>query len=117
MDEMENKLNTILNDPAMMQKIMAMASALGGDGHTQQPPQRDPEPKQQKQDFPGGFDINAIQQISKFAQQGNIDKREQALLRALGAYLSKDRVGKLEKAMRAAKLAKVASSAISSTGR
>ncbi len=124
MDEMENKLNAILGDPAMMQKIMSMASALGGDGHTQPPsPPSSQEPKQQyqeqrpqKPELPGGIDIAAVQRITKFAQQSNIDKREQALLRALGAYLNKDRVSKLEKAMRAAKIAKIASSALGAQG-
>ena len=57
-----------------------------------------------------------IQKISGLAQKSSIDKREQALLRALGAYLSRDRIGKLEKAMRAAKIAKIASSALSQRG-
>lgn len=119
MDEMNDKISSILNDPKMMQQIMSMAQTLGASSPGPEPPkqERSPEPKPPRQDFPGGFDINAIQQISRFAQQGNIDKREQALLRALGAYLSKDRISRLEKAMRAAKLAKIASAAITSTGR
>ena len=48
------------------------------------------------------------QKISGMARQSGIDKREQALLRALEAYLTADRVGRLEKAMRAAKMAKLA---------
>lgn len=116
MDEMENKLNAILGDPALMQKIMSMASALGSEGHTPQQPQQTHEARPQKQEMPGGIDLATVQRISKFAQQSNIDKREQALLRALGAYLNKDRVSKLEKAMRAAKIAKIASSALGSQG-
>lgn len=117
MDEMENKLNAILGDPAMMQKIMSMASALGGEGHTSQPQaQNNHEQRPQKQELPAGIDLAAVQRISRFAQQSNIDKREQALLRALAAYLSKERIGKLERAMRAAKVAKIASTTLSSQG-
>jgi hypothetical protein len=109
MDELQQQLNGILNDPAAMQKIMSMAQALGGDG-----PQKDKE-------YPAtasmpDIDLGMVQKLTGLASQSNIDKREQALLRALGAYLSKDRIGRLEKAMRAAKMAKLASSTLGKNG-
>lgn len=110
MDEMEEKLGSILNNPQMMQQIMSMAQAMGAQGQSKQEP-----PQRQENPFPD-IDIATIQKISGLAQKSSIDKREQALLRALGAYLSKDRIGKLEKAMRAAKIAKIASSALSQRG-
>lgn len=105
MDEMQNQLNSILNDPAAMQKIMSMAQALSG------------EQPQCKQERPApspmpDIDLGMVQRLSGLAKQSSIDNREQALLRALGAYLSKDRIGRLEKAMRAAKMAKLASSSL-----
>lgn len=108
MDDMEEKLGSILNNPQMMQQIMSMAQSMGGQG------KQDPTPRQEKS-FPE-LDIATLQKISSLAQSSSIDKREQALLRALGAYLSKERIGKLEKAMRAAKIAKIASSALSQGG-
>ena len=110
MDEMEEKLGTILNNPQMMQQIMSMAQSMGGQGS-----QKQDAPPRQENPFPE-IDIATIQKISGLAQKSNIDKREQALLRALGAYLSKDRICKLEKAMRAAKIAKIASAALSQRG-
>lgn len=110
MDEMEEKLGSILNNPQMMQQIMSMAQSMGG----QNGPKAEGTVKQEA-GFPE-FDLATIQKISGLAQKSSIDKREQALLRALGAYLSKERIGKLEKAMRAAKIAKVASSALSQRG-
>lgn len=106
MDELQEQLNGILNDPAAMQKIMSMAQALGGDS------------SQNKQEHPtvADFDLGMVQKLSGLASQSSIDKREQALLRALGAYLSKDRIGRLEKAMRAAKMAKLASSTLGQGG-
>ena len=62
------------------------------------------------------IDIAAVQRITGLAKQTGVDKREQALLRALGGYLSKDRIGRLEKAMRAAKMAKIATSALNMRG-
>lgn len=114
MDEMEDKINTILSNPEMMQKIMSMASALGG-----QPPPSQLQSSQSPQPEPsplGNIDAATIQKIIDLAQQSKIDKREQALLRALGAYLSRERIGKLEKAMRAAKIAKIASTVIDRRG-
>lgn len=106
MDELQEQLNGILNDPAAMQKILSMAQALGGDS------------SQNKQERPtvAAFDLGMVQKLSGLASQSSIDKREQALLRALGAYLSKDRIGRLEKAMRAAKMAKLASSTLGQGG-
>ena len=106
MDELEEKLGNILSNPQMMQQIMSMAQSMGMQNSGKQD-----SPARQESAFPD-IDIATIQKISGLAQKSNIDKREQALLRALGAYLSKDRIGKLEKAMRAAKIAKFASASI-----
>ena len=102
MGEMEDKLSAILNDPATMGKIMAMAQSLGS--------QETPEP------HPMGSmpDMAMLQQLSGLASQSRIDSREQALLSALGAYLHRERIEKLEKAMRSARLAKVAVGLLSS---
>lgn len=103
MGEMEEKLNAILNDPQAMGKILSMAQSLGS---STPPPASDP-PAPTPTQMPE-MDMAALAQVSKLIQTGNIDPREKALLQALGAYLSPDRVGKLEKAMRAAKIAKLA---------
>ena len=111
MAEMEDKINSILSDPKMMQQIMSMAQALGGDGSKKE----DPPPQQQGFSIPE-IDMATVQKITGLARQSGIDKREQSLLRALGGYLSKDRVARLEKAMRAAKMAKIATSALGQRG-
>lgn len=118
MDDMEEKLGNILNNPQMMQQIMSMAQAMGGpkkEDPPPPPPGEKPPPPRQENPF-SNIDIAIIQKISGLAQNSNIDKRERALLQALGAYLSKDRVIKLEKAMRAAKIAKIASSTLAQRG-
>ncbi len=112
MDDMEEKLGAILNNPQMMQQIMSMAQGF------QDSSKKGPPPKQESPRESGipELDLGTIQKISKLARQSTPDKREQALLRALGAYLTKDRIGRLEKAMKAAKLAKVASAALGPGG-
>ena len=123
MDEMEEKLGNILNNPKMMQQIMSMAISMGTqDSGKSESPGPTENTSGSEAIFPE-IDVQTLQKISGFAQKSNIDKREQALLRALSAYLSKERIGKLEKAMRAAKIAKFASSSLNlkhspfSTGR
>ena len=108
MAEMEDKLNSILSDPNMMQKIMSMAQALDG---SSQPD----APNRQESPFPD-IDPAMVQRLSGLARQSGIDKREQSLLRALGGYLSQERVNRLERAMRAAKMAKIATSALNIRG-
>ncbi len=110
MDEMEEKLGSILGNPQMMQQIMAMAQTLG---------QGSPPPKQEEQrptPMPNMPDAAMLQKMVGLAKQSGIDKNQQNLLRALGPYLSRERITKLEKAMRAAKIAAVASTALRSSG-
>ena len=103
MDEMEEKLGAVLNNPQMMQQIMSMAQALGGNQPQQEQPKREPK----SEVFPE-IDLAMVQKLSGLARQSGIDNRERALLHALQAYLTADRVARLERAMRAAKMAKFA---------
>ena len=117
MDEMQQKLNSILGNPEMMSQIMNMAQALGVD--------QEPEPVSQPVSAPsgnplqsalGGIDPGTIQKIIGIAQQAGIDRNQQNLLKALRPYLSEHRIIKLEKAMRAAKIAGVATTALGGMG-
>lgn len=105
MDQMEDKLGAILGNPDMMQKIMSMAQSLGA---APEPPKPAPPPETQQPEF----DPAMLQKIMGFARQTGIDQNQHTLLKALEPYLSRQRIGKLEKAMRAAKLANLASSAL-----
>ena len=106
MSEMEDKLNSVLNNPQMMQQIMSMAQSMGG-----QLPKEDSQAKSEPQPE---IDIGMLQKLSGLAGQSSIDKNQRSLLHALGPYLSRERISKLEKAMRAAKMARMASSLIGS---
>lgn len=109
MENMEEKLGAILGNPQMMQQIMSMAQSMG---QSQQAPPRDP-PKQESSPLPE-LDPAKLQQIMRLAGQTGIDRNQQALLKALRPYLTDQRIGKLERAMRAAKLAGLASSFLGS---
>ena len=104
MGELEDKLTSVMNDPAMMQKIMSLAQSLGNSS----PPPEEP-PKKEASPFPE-IDMAMLQKLSGFASQSGIDRNQQALLQALAPYISHHRVARLERAMRAAKMAGFATS-------
>ena len=113
MDNMQNGINSILENPEMMQKIMAMAQSLGG-GQTAPPPPPPQEPSPAPP-FPD-VDISMLQKISAMAGKTNLDNDQRTLLSALQPYLSHDRISRLERAMRAAKLAGLASGLLGAQG-
>ena len=108
MDEMESKLNAVLSNPDMMAQIMSMAQALGGSAPSPPPPQP------VMPDIPEGLDIGMITKLAGMANSANVDKDQRALLIALRPYLTNDRIGKLERAMRATKLAGLATTLLGS---
>lgn len=104
MSELEEKLGTLLSNPQLMQQIAAMAQAIG-----QSSPQQAPS-------APALPDPAMLQSLSEMAQAGRIDREQQELLHALSPFLSQTRIGKLERAMRAAKMAGFASIFLKSGG-
>lgn len=112
MSELDEKLNSVLSNPQLMQQIMAMAQSLGsGHPEPEELPKQDPPPSSLPNPDPA-----MLQRIAGMAQSTGVDRNQRALLAALGPYLSRDRVGKLEKAMRAAKMAALASSFLNAGG-
>lgn len=109
MSEMEDKLSAILGNPQLMQQIMGMAQSLEQ--------QSSPPPKQEQiQQAPSLPDIDPviIGKIMSLAGKTGIDTNQKSLLCALEPYLTQQRLRKLEKAMRAAKLAGAASTLLQS---
>ena len=110
MEDMQSQMNAILGNPDMMQKIMEMANALKSPEEKAPPP---PEGTPQQNDMPEfstpNIDFNTLQKISGIIGKTGVDQNQRSLLSALRPYLSGERIAKLEKAMRAAKLANLAS--------
>lgn len=94
MDELEQKLEAVLNDPEMMGKILSMARSLGG-GEKEAPPEGFPDP-------------GMLRQLGALARGSGVDPRQQNLLQALEPYVNGLRLRKLEKAMRTAKTLRMA---------
>lgn len=126
MSEFDDKLNSILSNPAMMQQIMSLAQALN-QSEAQQPQQTQqtyqqpppPPPVQQQSPAPSGdrgINPNLLSKVASLMQRGSIDKNQESLLKALRPYLSKQKLEKLERAMHAAKMAGIASEMVNAQG-
>ena len=110
MDGMEEKLNSILGNPELMAQISSMAQSLGKQSDTSV---KEPPISQPMLDL----DPAMLRNIGAILRGSGIDPNQQALLQALKPYLTAERIVKLEKAMRAAKLANMASAFLNPTGR
>ena len=107
MSELEEKLGALLSDPNAMQQIMGMARMLSG--AQQEEPRQEPPGAQAP-------DPNLLQALSGLARQGGIDPHQDSLLKALQPYLNPWKLNKLERAMRAARLAGAASGFLNAGG-
>lgn len=106
MEDMQAKINSILGNPQMMEQIMSIAQNF----------QSEPEPEVTSSPQMPEIDFATVQRLTSLIGKIGIDSQQKALLQALGPYLSNQRIHKLEKAMRAAKLAGIASTFLSKTG-
>ena len=104
MDDMESKLNAMLNDPAAMSRILQMAQQLSGStaqpGAPPLPPKNDsPPPPPQG----GGFDPALLVRFLPLVQElQQSNTQTMQLLYALRPFLKEEKQPKVE---RAAKLA------------
>lgn len=109
MSQLDDKLSAILGNPQMMQQIMSLAQSMGA-SQPQEPKEQPAQPP------PPAIDPGLLQSLSAAASAGGVDQNQQALLSALSPFLSRERVNKLERAMRAAQIAGAASSFLSAGG-
>lgn len=103
MSEMEEKLSAILSNPQLMQQFAAIAQSLG------QPPAASSVPQPKAQPPQGLPDHAILQSAAAMLQKSNVNQEQQELLHALSPFLSQARISKLERAMRAARMAGIAS--------
>lgn len=109
MEDFSQRLESLLKDPELMGQIMAMASSLNGGTPPQPPPAQEPPVE-------GMPDMAMLQKISGLASQTAIEPEQRTLLQALTPYLSPERLHRLERAMRAAKTARLATEILGSGG-
>lgn len=104
MDDIGDKLNSLLSDPDAMSRITDMAKSLmGGDSSPS-------ESKQPAGIFGGDFDFDPamIGKLAAIMKKSQKRDNKHALLEAMSPYLSEKRREKLEKGVKLAKLAGLA---------
>ena len=104
MSELEEQINRILSDPGQMEKLTGLASLLmGGEGESAAPaPAPAPDP-------------GLLQKLGG-ALAGGEAGRETALLEAMRPWLSEKRQHKMDRAMKLAKMARIARIALGQMG-
>lgn len=108
MSDFEDRINSILSDPGQMEKISQMASKLMG-GMPQEQEREQEDGEEEKGDI--------FAKVGRMlGGNGRQEDDKTALLRAMRPYLSKERGDKLEKAMRFAKIARIAGAAFRESG-
>lgn len=107
MDDLEGTIGRILGDPEAMQGILEMAKGLGLGA----PPASDEAPKEESPPPESGDAVAAL-----LREAGRLDGKPTALLQALKPFLREDRREKLDRAVRAARISRVAGSAIRNLG-
>lgn len=110
MSDLQQQLNAVLSDPDMMSKIMSLAQNLDAGQSQEQPAPPVQQPVSGGQAAFPEIDISMLQKLSGLAGQTAANPNQQALLKALTPYLSAHRIGRLERAMRAARMASFATS-------
>ena len=115
MSELDDKLNSILNNPQMMQQIMSLAQSMNSP-EPQPPAQLQPQsqtpPPKGGALFDAPIDPSLLSKIAGLMQRSSIDQDQAQLLKALRPFLSGQKLQKLERAMHAAKMAGIASDVV-----
>ncbi len=129
MSEFEDRINSILGNPEEMEKIMNLASQFMGGADKKEESAAEQSEGGAQSKSPGtppggldalgslgGFDMEMFSKMSRLMSQVKGGSEKTELLRAMGPYLKQERREKLEKAVRFARIAKVAGAALREYG-
>ena len=98
---LEQAIGAVLQDPQQLQKIFALAQSLG-----LSPPEAAAPPAEQTPEDRGSA-LRALLQ-----QAGKLDRRQENLLNALKPFLKPERREKVDRAMQAARISRLAGAAL-----
>ena len=115
MDDLEEKIQAVLNDPQQMQEIFSLARSLGLELPAEggPPDGKAHEPPKEGMPLPGGMSAPVTQLLE---QAGKLEKKQENLLNALKPFLKPARREKIDRAMQAARLSHLAGYALKSRG-
>ncbi len=103
MSELEDKINSVLGDPQQMEMISRLAKNLMGQ-----------DAQSAKQDSSGGIDPELIGRIGRFMRTDS--GGSSAVLEAMKPYLSEKRRGKVDRAIKLTRIARIARLAMGENG-
>lgn len=106
MDDLAAQLQQILADPGQMAQITQLASSLGLDANPAPQPEQPPEED--------GFSMDALGRLLPLLAKAN--GREAQVLGALRPYLKAEDQQRVDRALRAAKLSRLAKLALRELG-
>ena len=106
MSDFEDKLNKLLNDPKEMERFAGFAKSLMSGAES---------PKREQSAVPD-IDPSILKNLSGILSGKGSDSRDAKLLEALRPFLSERRRGKMDKAMKIARLADIAELAAGQLG-
>ena len=105
-NELEDRINSLLSDPAQMEKLAGLAQRLMGG--TDEPPAAEPPPVP---------DAGLLAKLAASMRAAESEPgRERALLAAMRPYLSAPRQEKMDRALRLARMAKLAQRVLGEMG-
>ena len=104
MEDLEGKISEILADPDRMAQVFSIAKSLG----LTPPADEEAGPERTAESFAPMMEL--VKQASR------VDPRETSLLNALKPYCSKERQARIDRALRAARLSRIAGAALRSFG-
>ena len=106
MEDLESKISDILSDPDAMAGILSMAKSLGLGAP-------DPQGTPQPAEADSGISDTVAGLLSA---AGQINGKQAALLQALRPFLKESRRSKIDRAMQAARISRIAGYAIQNLG-
>lgn len=115
MDDLQQRIESVLNDPQQMKELLALARSLGAELPEElQAPAAQPETEISREP-PKGLGTLMSQPLGALLQSaGKLEQKQEALLNALRPFLKPNRREKLDRAIRAARLSQLAGRALKS---
>jgi hypothetical protein len=109
-EDLENKINSLLSSPESMERIMQLARALSGNENSVSPAssQADATTSGGNGDSLAGLDPRVMQMLTGAIKELSTPSDTERLIAAIKPYLSHERIDKVDKALSICRLARIA---------
>lgn len=115
MDELQQRIESVLNDPQQMKELLSLARSLGAELPEElQESAAQPETESPQEPMKGLGALMSQPLGALLQSAGKLEQKQEALLNALRPFLKPNRREKLDRAIRAARLSQLAGRALKS---